>query len=167
MAPTTLPKTCKVRKKVQKPVQTKSEKPHKKASTMELKEAEEKLMATVQALKGRNCIKGDIPSLDDLLNLPIKRIDADSEATDHFADGDKELAEIVDYIQNKNSGADKEEDDDNDDNDNNKFHFDEEKALAAASYLGSICSIGSFLLILLCSHSSSVQSLESFIQHIS
>ncbi|KIK51388.1 hypothetical protein GYMLUDRAFT_64840 [Collybiopsis luxurians FD-317 M1] len=105
------------------------------AKNPELKMAENQLMDAMNALKECNCIKGDIPSIDDLLNPPIEHMDVDSEATDHFADGEKRLAQIV---QKKNLGADDKKEEGSNDKEG-KFHFDKEKALAAASFLASVC----------------------------
>lgn len=58
-----------------------------RAACSSLDEAEKDFLEVLNALKGRNCIKGDIPSIDDLLNPAIEQEDVDSEEVDNFSSG--------------------------------------------------------------------------------
>jgi hypothetical protein len=109
-----------------------------------LRKAEEDFMECVEELKRRKLIKGDLPSIDDLIDPQSERSNIDSEETDHWDDGDKGLRQIVDWVRSEMDGSEKPEattqSDDEGDEENKSDSTDYAKALEAAEFLGRICS---------------------------
>ena len=99
--------------------------------SMELQQAEKDLLESVHTLKDRNHIRGEIPSLDDILDPAIEREDADSEETDNFADGEKGLEQIVNYVQKKQSGETEEKEEEEEEP---QFKLDWKEALATVHF---------------------------------
>ena len=84
--------------------------------------------------------KGNIPSIDDLLNPAIEQEDADLEV-DNFSDGDKGLIGIATYVQTKWSGEVLDEvEEEKEEEDSEPLVLDCTRALAAAEFLGQICN---------------------------
>ncbi|THU93936.1 DDE-domain-containing protein [Dendrothele bispora CBS 962.96] len=114
-----------------------------RAVCADLKKAEEDFMACVQELHDRKRIKGDMPPIEDLLDPPEEREDADSEETDHWSEGDKGLKEIAGYVEQRWDAtgqlrlADVDEDEEQEEE---PYKINYSKALEAARLLGEVCT---------------------------
>ncbi|KAJ8077856.1 hypothetical protein PM082_002297 [Marasmius tenuissimus] len=79
-----------------------------------------------------------MPNLDEIVNPVVEQEDEDSEAVDNFANGEKGLREIRDYVVNKGK-EDTSEADSNGEDDEPPFEMDRAKVLEVAQYLQTVC----------------------------
>ncbi|KAF9256819.1 hypothetical protein L218DRAFT_1006940 [Marasmius fiardii PR-910] len=70
------------------------------SNTNQLVQSENELKEVVTELYNCGCLQ-DLSEIDDLLDPPIEHEDLDSVEMDNFADGDKGLQEIKDYVKRK------------------------------------------------------------------
>ncbi|KAJ7789686.1 hypothetical protein B0H14DRAFT_2626986 [Mycena olivaceomarginata] len=107
------------------------------ASDRHLREAESALTEVLQQMREHHCLRGDVISLDELLDPVIEQEDQDSEFL-HFgdqADGTTPTKEIVELIK---QGELEEEDPEEEDPEESEFKFKSKDAMAAAELLQQI-----------------------------
>ncbi|KAK0215530.1 hypothetical protein IW262DRAFT_1299790 [Armillaria fumosa] len=110
------------------------------ASCSSLKDAENECLEAVKALKSHHCIKGDLISLDDLLDPLAEQEDADLEELNNFADGDKGLHQMIDYVRKQLDVEKAGDEEEEEEAEPEVYSIDFGKALLAAALLEEICA---------------------------
>ncbi|KAF8146815.1 hypothetical protein K438DRAFT_2091829 [Mycena galopus ATCC 62051] len=109
--------------------------PSRIARDPHLREAEQNFAETLKKMRKERCLRGDEPTLDDLLDPVLEREDLDSQFL-RFSDGKEGVTEILEHM--KAGQEDDEAEDEEPEEPEQEDVFSKKEALVAAEYLEKV-----------------------------